>query len=97
MEPKVATIKELAEYVAANHSISRAAARSILETVTGYIRYQTVQLERPVVIEGLGKFSIKHRAARQGRNPRTGEAIAIPASRALTFKQAAAVSREITE
>ena len=35
---------------------------------------------------GFGTFVVKSRAARTGRNPRTGEAIAIPASRVPSFK-----------
>jgi DNA-binding protein HU-beta len=39
-----------------------------------------------VALSGFGTFVAKPRAARTGRNPRTGEAIAIPASRAPGFK-----------
>jgi DNA-binding protein HU-beta len=39
---------------------------------------------------GFGTFNVKDRAARQGRNPRTGEAIQIPASRTVSFKPAPA-------
>lgn len=38
-----------------------------------------------VQIPGLGVFETKARAARQGRNPKTGEAITIPARKAATF------------
>jgi DNA-binding protein HU-beta len=37
---------------------------------------------------GFGTFSVKTRAARTGRNPRTGEKIPIPASRTVGFKPA---------
>lgn len=37
---------------------------------------------------GFGTFTVKERAARKGRNPRTGEAIDIPASRTVAFKPA---------
>ena len=39
-----------------------------------------------IVIQGFGTFTARHRAARQGRNPQTGETIAIAASRTPTFK-----------
>jgi nucleoid DNA-binding protein len=39
-------------------------------------------------VPGFGTFKVKNRAARTGRNPRTGEAVQIAASRALTFKEA---------
>lgn len=35
---------------------------------------------------GFGTFTLKNRAERQGRNPRTGEAITIPASKSVGFK-----------
>ena len=35
-----------------------------------------------------GTFTVKERAARQGRNPRTGEALTIPASKNVNFKPA---------
>lgn len=39
-----------------------------------------------VAIPGFGTFSVRERAARTGRNPRTGESIQIPASRMPAFK-----------
>jgi DNA-binding protein HU-beta len=43
-----------------------------------------------VNIAGFGKFTVTERAARPGRNPQTGEAIAIPASQAPKFSAAGA-------
>lgn len=42
--------------------------------------------EEKVVLVGFGTFETKHRAARKGRNPQTGESIDIPASKAPVFK-----------
>lgn len=39
-----------------------------------------------VQLQGFGTFSARHRAARMGRNPRTGERVAIAASTSLGFK-----------
>jgi DNA-binding protein HU-beta len=39
-----------------------------------------------VAISGFGTFEVRQRKARQGRNPHTGEALDIPASRAPAFK-----------
>lgn len=39
-----------------------------------------------VNLSGFGKFSVADRAAREGRNPQTGESISIPASKAPKFK-----------
>ncbi|MEZ5934861.1 MAG: HU family DNA-binding protein, partial [Alphaproteobacteria bacterium] len=39
-----------------------------------------------ISLPGVGQFEIAERAARQGRNPQTGETISIPASKAVKFK-----------
>jgi DNA-binding protein HU-beta len=39
-----------------------------------------------VVLPGFGSFKVSERAAREGRNPRTGETIQIAASKAIVFK-----------
>ena len=51
-----------------------------------------------VTVVGLGKFAARTRAARQGRNSRTGEpvAVAVPAARVPTFKAAKAFAMRST-
>lgn len=39
-----------------------------------------------VTLVGFGSFSVKERAARTGRNPKTGEELKIPASKVPSFK-----------
>lgn len=46
---------------------------------------QTVAADEDVVLVGFGKFALKHNAARQGRNPASGETIDIPPSRGMRF------------
>ena len=41
-----------------------------------------------VMVSGFGKWSVKNKEARQGRNPQTGEQIIIDARRVVTFKSA---------
>jgi integration host factor subunit alpha len=47
----------------------------------------------PVMISGFGKFSVKDKEARKGRNPKTGDSMTLPARRVVTFK----VSRVLKE
>lgn len=47
---------------------------------------ETLAQEDKVQIIGFGSFEIKHRAERMGRNPRTKEAVLIPASKNPVFK-----------
>lgn len=44
-----------------------------------------------ISIVGFGTFAVSERAAREGRNPRTGETVQIAARRAVTFKPGAAL------
>ncbi|WP_374335335.1 HU family DNA-binding protein [Methyloversatilis sp.] len=89
--------KELAAFVAANHAISKGSALAIIESISTFIQYQTVRMGNSVNIDGLGKFKLKVSKARVGRNPRTGEEINIPETKAIAFKQAAAVKRYAKE
>ena len=59
-------------------------ARAV-EAVLGAIT-ETLRKGEQVALSGFGTFVAKTRAARTGRNPRTGEPVAIPASRAPAFK-----------
>jgi DNA-binding protein HU-beta len=45
-----------------------------------------VKKDKKVQIIGFGTFEVKERAARQGRNPKTGEAMKIAASKSVSFK-----------
>lgn len=76
---------ELAARLAAKLSIPKATADVSVSALFEAIG-DALAKGKSVNIAGFGTFSVKDRAARQGRNPRTGEAIAIPASRAATFK-----------
>jgi len=48
-----------------------------------------------VQIIGFGTFEVKERAARMGRNPKTGESMPIPASKTLGFKASATLKKEL--
>jgi DNA-binding protein HU-beta len=48
-----------------------------------------------VDLAGFGKFEVSDLAARTARNPRTGEAVAVPASKAIRFKSAKAIKDRV--
>ncbi len=48
-----------------------------------------IQRDGRVTLPGFGTFTVRHSSARVGRNPRTGEAIDLPASATVAFKPAA--------
>lgn len=57
----------------------------MLEALIGAIHGHTGQGDT-VNIAGLGRFAIKQRAARRGRNPATGAAVEVPATTVLKFR-----------
>ena len=76
---------ELIESVAAAAGLSRADATRAVDAVLDSVT-RALSGGSPVSLVGFGTFTVKSRAARTGRNPRTGEAIQIAASRVPGFK-----------
>ena len=76
---------ELIDAVAEGADISKAAATRALDTMLDSIS-KSLASGNQVTLVGFGTFSVKDRAARTGRNPRTGEPIDIPAAKVPGFK-----------
>lgn len=76
---------ELIDTVSDGADLSKADAARAVDAVFGAITGSLRQGD-PVAMAGFGTFSVKKRAARNGRNPRTGETIFIPASNVPGFK-----------
>lgn len=78
------TKKDLIELVAKKANLTNKAARDSVSSMLNAIRDSLKRGEK-VVITGFGTFSIRKRAARPGRNPKTGERITIQARKAPGF------------
>lgn len=76
---------ELARKIATEKEITIKAATEAIETVVNTIADTLVDGEE-IKIAGFGTFSVAERAAREGRNPATGETIQIEASKSPKFK-----------
>ncbi|EEO28049.1 HU family DNA-binding protein [Oxalobacter paraformigenes] len=76
---------ELIEYIAKSADISKAAAARSLDAVMEAIT-ETLKKDGSVTLVGFGTFSVGERAARSGRNPRTGEEIKIKSARVPKFR-----------
>ncbi|NOX75206.1 MAG: HU family DNA-binding protein [Gammaproteobacteria bacterium] len=76
---------ELIDAVAESADISKAAASRAVDGIVAAIS-GALQKGDQVALVGFGTFSVKARAARTGRNPRTGEEIQIAASNNPVFK-----------
>ncbi len=80
-------IGELAKGVAGTTGTSEAEAKAAIAAVFDQIAGAAAKGE-DVSIAGFGKFSVKDRPERQGRNPSTGEAMTIAASKKVSFTPA---------
>jgi len=76
---------ELIDAVAEAADISKSAAARAVDAVTETIA-RSLKNDDPVTLVGFGTFTVRSRAARSGRNPRTGETIRIKASKVPGFK-----------
>ncbi|GGE10869.1 integration host factor [Aureimonas endophytica] len=81
---------DIAAVVAEEHSIAKAEAKAIVDRVFAALAEAAARGEE-VSINGFGKFKVKEAAAREGRNPSTGETIQIAASKKLGFTPAKAL------
>ncbi len=79
------TKQELAEVLAGKLDLSKAKAEECINIIIDEIT-NTLAKGGEVAFTGFGKFSISKRKARQGRNPKTGEVVNIPAKNAPKFK-----------
>ncbi len=77
---KAELIKKVSEKTRLSNNLSENALKTLLEIITSELAQGN-----DVQISGFGKFTAKQRNARTGRNPRTGEALTIPACKAVMF------------
>jgi DNA-binding protein HU-beta len=85
---------ELVDVVAEANDISKANAKEVVSSILAAI-IDAAKRGEEVAIAGFDRFSVKERPAREGRNPRTGEALNIPASKALSFKMSKSVGEAL--
>ena len=85
--PTTVTLKHLAAAIADEQELSKKQAEAILNELVGRITKHLKKGER-IRLVGLGILQVRKRAARMGRNPATGEAIHIKASKKVAFRAA---------
>ena len=79
------TKEELVAKAAKDAGITKTQAAAVLKSVLGSIERALAKGNR-VSLVGFGTFSVAKRAARNGRNPATGQSIRIPAANVPKFK-----------
>lgn len=82
--------KDFISALAQVQDTTQTAARHALDSVCATLS-AALEAGHDVTLPGIGTFKIVERAARNGRNPQTGEAMVIPAKKAVSFKPAKAL------
>lgn len=76
---------DIIQNVYENLGFSKKDSAKIVESVFDIIKEKLAEGDK-IKISGFGNFSVKEKKSRRGRNPQTGEEIAISARKVLTFK-----------
>ena len=79
------TKADLVESVANEAEMTKKDAEQLVEIIFDSI-INTLNKGEKIELRGFGSFRVRHRNARKGRNPKTGEAVSIPAKRVAYFK-----------
>ena len=85
---------EFVEAIAKESGLTNADARKAIEAVITTVE-KTLKKGDDIALTGFGKFSVSKRAARTGRNPQTGEAVKIKASKAPKFTAGAGLKTAV--
>jgi DNA-binding protein HU-beta len=81
------TLKHLAAKLADNHEVPKKQAEAVLGELVA-LTTRHLKKGNKIRLTGIGSLQVRKRAARMGRNPATGEAIQIKASKKVAFRPA---------
>ena len=87
---------ELIAAVAEKTDLSKKDADAAVSAVLGAIT-AALKAGDKIQLVGFGTFEVRNRAAKQGRNPRTGETMTVPASKVPAFKAGKALKDAVAE
>lgn len=90
------TKNQIIDQVAKQTGMTKKAVAEVVEALGGVVNNALVAGES-VQIAGFGNFSVKEKAAYTGRNPRTNEAVEIPASRRVSFSASKTLKDKLNE
>lgn len=79
------TKNHIAEQLFDNIGLNKNEAKELVDLFFNEIK-QTLEVGEQVGLSGFGKFELKEKSARPGRNPKTGEGVTITPRRVVTFK-----------
>jgi DNA-binding protein HU-beta len=88
------TKADLVTKVAGDSKITKAQAEKAVDGFVAAVSAALAEGEK-ITLVGFGTFSVGARSAREGRNPRTGDKITIPASKVVKFKPGKSLSEKV--
>ena len=88
---------ELVDAIAKDAKITKGQAADALDAVITAIEKTLSKADGKVTLVGFGTFSVAKRAARTGRNPRTGKEIKIKAKKVAKFKAGAELAKKVNK
>jgi integration host factor subunit alpha len=91
-----ATKSDLIHAVAETKGFPQNKSAEIVETLINLIKIK-LSAGEDVLISGFGKFCVKNKRERRGRNPATGESMMLEARRVVTFKCSGQLRDKINE
>lgn len=86
--------RDIAKRISQQAGILEYEAAKVLDQILELLK-TTLQAGEPIDIQRFGKFTVRSKRARQGRNPRTGEAVMISARRVVTFHPSLLLKAEV--
>ncbi|MEJ2032788.1 MAG: integration host factor subunit alpha [Deltaproteobacteria bacterium] len=90
------TKADLIQKVYQNHNLTKAQAADAVETFLR-IAKECLESGEDLLVSGFGKFNVKEKNARRGRNPQTGDELILSARRVVTFKPSGILRTRINE
>jgi integration host factor subunit alpha len=88
------TKTDIAERIHLKSGLKKNESNMLLESVLSIMK-DALESGEDIKIAGFGKFAVKKKKDRKGRNPQTGESITIEARQILTFKPSAILKEKI--
>ena len=79
---------------ASNPKLTKAQAHEAIETILKIMK-ASLENGEDVLLSGFGKFNVKAKSARKGRNPQTGEALMLDARKVVTFKPSGILRKKV--
>jgi integration host factor subunit alpha len=90
------TKAHIVENLFAENLFTKGESARIVETLFELIK-QSLEKGDDVLISGFGKFAVKEKHQRRGRNPQSGEPMTLPPRKVVTFKYAGVLKEKINQ